>query len=372
MAYPTTLTDADGFSTTIKYHYDFGAKTRMQDPLGSVQTFTYDSAVRILQVTTTNNGASTTYGYFSTSLSVLSSVNNVADWNFVQEFKELARSAWQQAGGAADKFLVVGEELGVPLALITQRRLDGLWNEEFKRMLRSAILGQNSQREPSFEWTVRKTIDCRLLGFSDGAEAINYVGSHDVEGFRNERIFNFLVNNGVPLTEERIKLAFACLFTAVGVPMILAGDEFADQHDLSVSHPPKQRDAVNFERLDEPFRRRIVEYVARLVKFRASSDALAVNDTDFIHVDFNDGKRVICWRRGQSGSDQQVVVVANFSDFKSMGPSGQAEYRVPNWPQTPAGKKWREITQQRDIPAEWIAREPIFAWEAKVYALMSA
>ena len=50
--------------------------------------------------------------------------------------------------------------LAVPLALVTQNRLDGLWNEEFKRMLRSAILGQNSEKEPSFEWTVRKLIDC--------------------------------------------------------------------------------------------------------------------------------------------------------------------------------------------------------------------
>lgn len=302
----------------------------------------------------------------------MDSVNNVANWDFVQEFKDLARDTWQQSGGAADKFLVVGEELGVPLELVTQNRLDGLWNEEFKRMLRCAILGENSPKEPSFEWTVRKTIDCRLLGFRDGAEAVNYVGTHDVEGYRNERIYNFLQNNGVTATEERIKLAFACLLTAVGVPMIFAGDEFADQHDLSVSHPPKQRDAVNFERLDEPFRRRIFDYVARLVKFRTHADALAVNDTEFIHVDFNDGKRVLCWRRGLPGSVQQVVVVANFSDYTTPDAlSGQAEYRVPNWPTTPPAMQWREITQERNIPSEWVAREPIFAWEAKVYALVN-
>jgi pullulanase len=82
---------------------------------------------------------------------------------------------------------------------------------------------------------------------------------------------------------------------------------------------------------------------------------------------------VICWRRGQPGSNQQVVVVANFSDFVTASAlSGFSEYRVPNWPATPPGKKWREITQQRDVPAEWVAREPIFAWEAKVYALVDA
>jgi hypothetical protein len=153
--------------------------------------------------------------------------------------------------------------------------------------------------------------------------------------------------------------------------MIFAGDEFADEHDLSVAHPPKQLDAVNFERLQEPFRRRVFEYVARLVRFRTSYESLSVNDTDFIHVDFNDGKRVVVWRRGQPGSDKQVVVVANFSEFVTANPtSPSAEYRVHNWPATPAGKKWREITQERDVPSEWIGREPVFAWEAKVYALV--
>jgi pullulanase/glycogen debranching enzyme len=259
----------------------------------------------------------------------------------------------------------------VPLALVTQGRLDGLWNEQFKQLLRFAILGKNGDNEPSFEWTVRKVIDCRNLGFRSGSEAINYVGSHDVEGNRNERLFNFLQNNGVSLAEGRIKLAFACLLTAVGTPMILAGDEFADQHDLGVAHPPKQRDAVNYGRLNESFRRRIFDYVARLVKLRTSNDALAVDDTTFIHVDFHEGKRVLCWRRGQPGSDQQVVVVANFSDYMSENAlSGQAEYRVHNWPRTPDGKRWREITQERNVPADWVSREPIFPWEAKVYALV--
>jgi 1,4-alpha-glucan branching enzyme len=303
----------------------------------------------------------------------MDSVNNVANWDFVQELKDLARQTWQKSGGIDDNFIVVGEELSVPLDLLRQNRLDGLWNEDFKRMLRNAILGRNDDEEPSFEWSIRKLIDCRLIGFHDGAQAVNYVGSHDVEGFRNERLYNFLGNNEVVFKEERIKLAFACLLTAVGIPMIFAGDEFADEHDLAVEHPLKQRDAVNYERMEEPFRRRVFDYVARLAKFRTSYDALSVNDTDFIHVDFDDGKRVVVWRRGRPGSDRQVVVVANFSDFVTADTSRpDAEYRVHDWPSTPDRSRWREITQHRDVPSEWIGREPIFAWEAKVYALFDA
>ena len=71
----------------------------------------------------------------------------------------------------------------------------------------------------------------------------------------------------------------------------------------------------------------------------------AVNDTEFIHVDFNDGKRVLAWRRGRPDSDKIAVVLANFSDF---GTNPGGEYRVLNWPATPPGKQWREITQERD------------------------
>lgn len=299
----------------------------------------------------------------------IDSVNNIANWDFVEEFKDLARSQWQ---GTPERFLVVGEELSVPKDLLRQHRLDGLWNEDFKRMVRHAILGTDDPKEPDFEWMVRKLIDCRLLGFEDGAQAVNYLGSHDVEGFRNERLFDFLQNNDVGLVEERIKLAFVCLLTAVGIPMIFAGDEFADQHDLSTGHPAKQRDAVNFGRVEEPWRQRLFNYVATLVHLRTHSDALAVNDTEFLHTDFNDGKRVLVWRRGRPGAGDALVVVANFSDYTSVGLGTGGEYRVPGWPSTPAGKRWREITQQRDISPDWVGREAIAAWEAKVYCLVDA
>ncbi|HBE16852.1 MAG TPA: alpha amylase [Cyanobacteria bacterium UBA11149] len=299
----------------------------------------------------------------------LDSVNNVGNYDFLQEFKDLAHQLWQKQGGSSDRFLVIGEELSVPMSLIYQNRLDGLWNEKFKQIIRQVILGKNAGGESSFEWSVRKLIDCRNLGFTDGSQAVNYLTSHDVGGFGNERFFNYLVNNGVVYTESRIKLAFVCLLTAVGIPMILAGDEFADQHDLDIRNEHgnhKQVDPVNYSRVTEEWRGRIFQYVARLVHFRTTSDALAVNDTKFIHVDFYGGKRVLVWQRGNN-PDNLVVVVANFSDYGT--PPG-GEYKVHNFPPTPVGKQWKEITQNRIVPLSWVGREGIFPWEAKVYTLV--
>ncbi len=221
------------------------------------------------------------------------------------------------------------------------------------------------------------------------AQAVNYITSHDVEGFRRERLFNYLLNNGLKDEdiERRVKLAFVCLLTAVGIPMILAGEEFADEHDRfdrqgnATQAGGKQVDPVNFTRLEDstlpgtnqpdprpPMRRRILEYVKRLVKLRTTHPAPSVNDTEFIHVDFN-GKRVLVWKRGMAGQDP-VVVLANFSDFVTANASSaSAEYVVPNWPRA-AGRQWREVTQGRLVPDTWIGREPIFAWEAKVYTLV--
>lgn len=304
----------------------------------------------------------------------LDSVNNVGNYDFLQEFKDAARSLWEQRGGRGDRFLVVGEELSVPLDLINQNRLDGLWNERFKQIVRQVILGKNSSDEPSFEWSVRKLIDCRNLGFRDGSQAVNYLTSHDVGGLGNERFYNWLNNNGVFETEKRMKLGFVCLMTAVGIPMILAGDEFADQQDLDISFSPdrdkhKQIDPVNYSRMEDDWRRRIFDYVAKLVRFRRTSDALAMNDTEFIHVDFSEGKRVVVWQRGKG--DRLVVVVANFSDYGTPNADNEnSKYVVTNFPATPEGKQWQEVTQGRIVPIEWVGKEPIFPWEAKVYALV--
>jgi pullulanase len=159
--------------------------------------------------------------------------------------------------------------------------------------------------------------------------------------------------------------------------MILAGDEFADQHSRFdqfgnvTQDGGKQVDPVSYGRLEgsddiTQMRQRILAYVSRLVKLRTSSPALGVNDNNFIQVDFN-GKRVLAWTRGASGMDP-VVILANFSDFAS---APGTDYVVNGWPATPPGKQWREVTQDRIVPPDWIGREPIFPWEAKVYTTFS-
>ena len=310
----------------------------------------------------------------------MDSVVNFNNWDFIKEFRDMARAHWRERwsdqsadeAGVEERFLVIGEELAMPMELIYENRLDALWNEKFQSRLRSVILGGPGLSPGDFLKQVEEMVDCRKLGFHDGSQAINYITSHDVEGFRKERLYNFLHNNGVALKDKQIRLAFVCLLTAVGVPMILAGEEFADEHDLLVVHPHKQVDPVNFHRKEEPWRSEIFNYVSRLVHFRTSSAALALNDTRILHHDVTDGRRVVVWQRGVTGSRECVIVVANFSAWGTENPESLfAEYVIPNWPALPHDRQWMEITQNRLVSIEWAGREPLYPWEAKVYAMVA-
>ncbi|EPE06847.1 alpha amylase catalytic region [Ophiostoma piceae UAMH 11346] len=304
----------------------------------------------------------------------LDSLNNVGSWDFVKSYRERAWALYNQRyGGDADKskFLIVGEELSMPVDMLTGGCLDALWNEKWQQRARAAVLGE-SWGDDDFEWTVRKLVDCRqdqLNGgsFSDGSQAVNYLTSHDIEGYRKNRMYDFLADSGVTDTleiEKRAKLAFVLLLTSVGVPMIFAGEEFADQQDQSQDMARKQTDPVNYERKnDGGWRQALFTYVALLTKFRTACPALGVDDTNIFHVDASRGGKVLAWSRGggTDAAEKPVVVVANFSDQDIVD-----EYVVPSFPDKDVAG-WREVTHDRDVPAEWIGREPLYAWEAKVY-----
>jgi RHS repeat-associated protein len=77
-AYPSTVTDADGFQALKKYNFDFGAVTWVQTPSPNVgqtaptQTLAYDSAARLQQLTSGVNGAYVRWVYPANGTSVQS------------------------------------------------------------------------------------------------------------------------------------------------------------------------------------------------------------------------------------------------------------------------------------------------------------
>ncbi|QDS71939.1 hypothetical protein FKW77_000758 [Venturia effusa] len=295
----------------------------------------------------------------------LDSIPDIGDHDFLNSFKNdawnLYRSRYRNRIASSDKFIVIGEELSDPIDLINGGSLNALWNQPFQDRLHAAItnnLGTQQWVHDNLEWTVRKMIDSRVdRKFSRGNQMINYITSHDVEGTRKERLFDFLQNNNVTDKERRAKLAFTCLLTAVGIPMIFAGEEFADQMDQPIAK--KQMDPINWERLSDPWRRSLFNHVAWMVKFRTGCPALGDDHTKFIHVD--NKNKIYAWQRGRAGQPP-VVVVANLSDNDTNG----TEYNIPNFPEKDRND-WREVAFNRTVAPGWAGREPIYHWEAKVY-----
>jgi hypothetical protein len=97
-AYPTTVTDGDGFSSTVQYNYDFGATTRTQSPApagqsqGAIQTMTYNSLGQLERITTANNGAYRRFFYGAYYTQSYSTVNNLIDDSYsIEVFDGLGR-----------------------------------------------------------------------------------------------------------------------------------------------------------------------------------------------------------------------------------------------------------------------------------------
>jgi len=100
LAYPKTVTDADGYSATVIYNFDFGALTSKQTPQpnttanlpGPVQTLAYDAAGRVERVTSTTNNAYTRYVYGPNYVQTFATVNTVADEAYsIQVFDGVGR-----------------------------------------------------------------------------------------------------------------------------------------------------------------------------------------------------------------------------------------------------------------------------------------
>jgi 1,4-alpha-glucan branching enzyme len=310
----------------------------------------------------------------------------INNWEFIQQFREHAWRTHQRLFPGRP-FLVIAED-SWRRAVITQpfhnnpngrRVTDSMWNfafrDELRRSLQDAIhtaWGQASRRD-RIEWMITgKAIwdDWKKEaqhGFYDMVHAVNYLTSHDVEQEHEKRIMNFLFapllesqgyrsavddirwvadhlneKNGQRANDEQrylhgialegLRSAFCLLLTAVGIPMILAGDEFGDVHDLDHRNwRLKMSDPVDWERRDAwPNNLDLWYKVAALIDLRKTHPALLRNETEFFyfHPDFdrNDGARVLAYCRTHGrplGQSDQVVIIAN------LGPQTFSSFNLP-------------------------------------------
>ncbi len=303
-------------------------------------------------------------------------------WGFVQRFRDRTHAAHDES--FPDRpFLVVAEDSHTRARIVRDHEdnpdgrsvVDAMWNFDFqveaRRVLRDGI--DLDEDGPARSDRIRALIandrsyDGRTgefeEGFDDLSQAVNYVTSHDVGAEGDQRLMNFLFGSmvaerglgdgsienvqylidrlvtageGVRIdahTEaiDRVRGAFAILLTSVGIPMILAGEEFAEIHDLDYENwQRKMEDPVDWSRREHPGHDALHEAVRDLIHLRTSTAALQRNEVEFLHVhpetDDPDGPTVVAYCRtgGEPvGSEGQVVVVAN------LGPESFEAFEIP-------------------------------------------
>ena len=112
LAYMTTLTDADGYQSTVQHNYDMGVVTRTQDPKGAVQTMLYDAARRGARVTVPFNGAYSRFEYdvdngHVRNYSTINTVNDKAYTNTIVDGQGQVRLFVANHPGSSGTYLAV-------------------------------------------------------------------------------------------------------------------------------------------------------------------------------------------------------------------------------------------------------------------------
>jgi 1,4-alpha-glucan branching enzyme len=293
----------------------------------------------------------------------------ISNYDFVQEFTESAHHT-HQSSFPERPFIVIAED-SARRAAVTQathrgsRVVDAIWDfnqrDELRRALSDAIVtrwGEPSRKE-RVEATIRGHASWNDWehtfhgGFGDLAQRVVYLTSHDVEKVGEQRLINYLLReelatrgwtdlsyvniqrvidgyenytgpdaiDALDSAFERARSAWALLLTTPGIPMFLAGEEFADTHDTNHEEwRQKMSDVVNWSRRGLPRHHRLEQQVRELTALRTTCAALQRNETSFFyfHPSFDEpgGERVFgyCRTAGRGlYSDSQVVVVANLS-----------------------------------------------------------
>jgi Alpha amylase, catalytic domain len=310
---------------------------------------------------------------------------DIRNWDFMQEFRTRT-SAAANAVTPDKPFIIIAEDSRRdfsstdPAAYNGGPVVDAIWNfgyrDEIRLLATDGIITQFGQ--PSRSDRVQHLISKDGVwnnfgqghfdgGYADLANSVDYATSHDVADA--ERMMNYLLgsilrtqalgpgdvtdvsaaldtaelhpsqqssqrNSAVDFALYRVFGVFALLLTSVGMPMFLAGEEFADVHDLDFTGvESKQQDPVQFRRLAFPGNRMLQDQVGDLIRLRVSHPSLQRNEVQFFYFhpqfDANQGPRVFGYTRTAGnpiGNLGQVIVLAN------MGTQKFPSYVVPDWP----------------------------------------
>lgn len=213
---------------------------------------------------------------------------------------------WSARQAKPHAYLIAEHIVGDPGAVVRETEADASWHWQFGKVLRAQL------REGEFEGHQYGDMEATLRvltfagdGYQDNAQPVNYLESHD-----EERIFYEVLTNpalGEAGAVRKSMLGAIALFTAQGVPMLYAGQEFGARAPKTI-----EESKLPWELLDGPDGQALCRHYAALAYLRHTQPALQQNNFAPLLVDPE--RRLLAFQRWTDDGNL-VVVALNFAPF---------------------------------------------------------
>jgi 1,4-alpha-glucan branching enzyme len=200
--------------------------------------------------------------------------------------------------------------------LVEETEIDAVWCEEFAGVMAN-VLAENWQWEREL---VQRTVGhCLGLDSSSGCQLIKYLANHrttrPVHTIKFHSFYHIQPDPSVagayPTSDDlalrKGRLGLLTLLTSVGTPMLLAGQEFAEDSASTVYFNP-----LDWDMLEREKNRAHLNFVRQLVSMRREHAALRTVNVEFCDTDFATDK-ILCFRRWHEDGDL-VIVALNFDN----------------------------------------------------------
>ncbi len=196
--------------------------------------------------------------------------------------------------------------------------MDGAWHENFYHALLDHLCEEQFDLE-----RLKAALDAKREGFMGATNVVNYLTNHD-----HHHLMYELGERGI-LDEsafKRAKLGAALLMTAVGIPMLWMGEEFAE-------YKPKTPESskIDWTLLNYDNNQSLHDYYRGLIFLRKHNHALYTENIQFFYENAED--RVLAYTRW-NGEGSRVVVVANLSG------NFLKDYAIPHIPSDGTWHEW--------------------------------
>ncbi len=228
--------------------------------------------------------------------------------------------------------------------LIRTTEMDASWNGAFHHTL-DDILNQRWAWEK--QDIFRAIGGFREAGYATAAENINYTCSHDEVRPEHEIIYYSQQNIERPpgmsvseLARAKSLLGLVTLFAAPGVPMLYAGQEFAEDAPRTIDFQP-----LHWAKLQTQIHGDYLEIVKRLINTRATHGALRSDHLNFYPNDFAREQLVrfdrMAFANDGAPADQKTVV-----DFAAVALNFSAR-RIETTLTLPWSGLWTDVVATR-------------------------